>query len=341
MINVLIVVHVYKGQNGEKLAFQYVTEFLRLVKSNELLISACIHFYGFDFGEQELVKSLWHGVGLQSSRITCRFSDKSVSEVPTLRQAIMLARGLEKKDYILYLHSKGASYANQERFKNWSLHAVGALAAALDHIAENSALANRYSIFGSFASIGVLERFGSLIPHYSGNFWLVKAEVLAKRDASQRWYTDAFHNRHSAEAILGIAEKPENFLNLDDNYALRSQVKPNSNLVYLRIRKELAYLSKASPEALNYLDSYIASYYTHLSQQHETYSSRRLAWGLRRALFGNKSQLRRSSLLSWMLDRIVPWYQTELYRSYAGPKQYDVLNGYIDVYTPSNDDYLS
>lgn len=184
--SVVIVLHVYKGREGHRLAHMYLSEFLALLKFKKLDIFVYVYCYGFTQEEENLVKSLFKAVDGRVSKLTFEFQCLVYSEVPTLRQTIKLSKRFDPDDLIIYLHSKGASYKDQTYFINWAMYASATLAAALDHIAENPMLIERYHSIGPFAGMGVFDRYGILTPAYSGNFWLTKFKNLPQKDLTKK-----------------------------------------------------------------------------------------------------------------------------------------------------------
>jgi len=335
--NVVVVLHVYKGRDGHRLAHMYFSEFLRLLQSKKLDISVYVFCYGFTREEENFVKSLFQTIDGRVIKFSFEFQKLVYSEVPTLREIIKLSKIYNPDDLMIYFHSKGASYSDQNYYINWGLYASATLAAALDHIAENSMLIDRYHSIGPFAGLGVFDRFGTLTPAYSGNFWLTKVKNFYQKDLTKKWYSDAFHNRHHAEALLGLDAHANLLLNLEDNYNFRAVDLPDLQKIYDKIKIELGILSTTKSDQLAFVDSYIKSFYDHLIVQQKRYSEKRIFWKFRRFIFGNKSILRYSSFFSKALDRLVPWSQCELYRHYSGPKQFSVLNDCIATSTYINE----
>lgn len=333
-----IIVHVFKGIDGHKLASMYVNALLGLLRAKNVTVNLYVFCYGFKKNDEFEVKSAFAKINQYVEGVNFEFQGLVYSEVPTLKKAISLSKSMAPDDLIVYLHSKGASYKNQTFFVNWAMYATAALAAAVDHTLMYPKLIDRYHSMGSFAGLGVFERYGTMSPAFSGNFWLTTAKNLVKKDFDKKWYSDAYHNRHFAEALLGLDAAPGSLLNLEDNYNLRATAKPNETNIYERVIQELHLLSCATEERLSFVDAYVESFYGHLIEQQKRYSESRFFWKLRRVVFGNKSVLRYSPFASKALDRIVPWSQSELYRNYTGPKQFDVLNNYISIPVPVNEE---
>jgi hypothetical protein len=320
-----IVLHVYKGNNGETLAARYLEIFMDLIGNEHIPKKLFIFFYEFPKNEEKKVISLFAGLACSSTEAKYVFSGNCFSEVPTLRQAKEICAVSEDEDLLLYFHSKGASNNNQENFINWSEYAISVLAAAVKNVWFHPFLIDKYYAIGSFAGVGVFERYGIMTPAFSGNFWLTKATRFCFLDIKTNWFSDSYHNRHYAEALLAKEISAERLLNLEDNYYLRSISKPNTKEIFNRVCKELLELNSASEEELNYIDNYICYSYKGLVEQQERYSSSRYFWVLRKLLFGNQSVLRFFPSISKIMDRLSPWSQCELYRHYTGSKQVDIL----------------
>jgi hypothetical protein len=320
-----IVLHVYRGNNGEKLAARYLEIFINLLEGEHIPKRLFIFFYEFPKNEEKKVISLFAGITCSVTEAKYVFSDKCFSEVPTLKEAKGICYGSENEDLLLYFHSKGASYKNQENFINWSEYAISTLAAAVKIVWFHPFLIDRYYAIGSFAGVGVFERYGTMTPAFSGNFWLTKATRFCFIDIKTNWFSNSYHNRHYAEALLAKEISAEKLLNLEDNYYLRSISKPNTKEIFNKVCKELLELNSASEEELNYIDNYMSYTYKGLVEQQERYSSNRFFWGLRKFCFGNQSVLRFFPSISKIMDQLSPWLQCELYRHYNGSKQVDIL----------------
>jgi len=241
-----------------------------------------------------------------------------------LRAAVTHCKNLHPSSLVLYLHSKGASYKEQESFRNWSIYCVSALAAATDSISEKSEFFDEFDAIGSFASAGVFERYGIMTIAYSGNFWLTTAGFLASKSAGSFWYSDLFHNRHYAESLIGLNSSPSRLFNLEENYNNFSLKRHDALKIYQKKKYEIQQFLKNDIGLTTDVKIYIDSYYENICSQQRVYSQRRAFWGLRKLFFGNKSFLRRSNIISMMLDKLDPYCNCELYRHQSGPTHFDV-----------------
>jgi hypothetical protein len=324
-MQIIVVLHVYKGNNGDKLALQYLSLFLHLAGKSSHRFRVYVYCYGFSSLDEVDIAKSFEGAVCPPVEISIVFQLKCFSEVPTLREAAMLCRDSGSNDLLVYFHSKGASYIDQQFFVAWSLYAIAALSAAVQTISADPSLLERYYAIGSFAGIGVFERFGTMTPAFSGNFWLTKAIRFSSLHIQDSWYSDLAHNRHYAEGLLCKQVQPECLLNLEDSYQLRAVSCFDGEMVFKKIMYELALLSMASEEELDAVEVFLEFFYSHLVAQQKRYSSQRTAWFVRKRIFGNSSPLRLLPYVSRLFDRIIPWADCELYRGYTGPKQVDIL----------------
>lgn len=324
MPRLIVYVHVYKGINGHLLAKEYISIFMSLLKcfSGELSINWIC--YGFDVCNESDIEGFLSELDANKLVTTVKFKPSVASEVPTLREMVNHSKDIDSSSLMLYLHSKGASYQNQDFFRNWSIYSVCALAAVVDFVCTRTDCFDEFDAFGSFAGTGVFERYGKMTLAFSGNFWLTTAGFLSRQQVSDAWYSDLYHNRHYAESLIGLKTTSGRLFNLEDNYNYYSLKWHDENNIYDKKMNEIQNYFEYDNRLRTSVKLYIDSFYESASSQQATYSKSRMFWSLRKWVLGNRSVLRRSNKVSKILDRIFPYFNCELYRHQNGPTHFDV-----------------
>lgn len=324
---IVVVIHTFKGRDGQYLSYEYLRQLLILTKKRIIYFKVYIHFYGFlDEDNEELIQLFNSLKDVKRLSLEYEFKPSVRSEVPTLKFTIDLSKNLDPDCFVIYFHSKGASYEDQSYQKNWSLLSIAGLAAAIDVLHGRKDFINLYDAFGSFAAIGVLERYGQMTPHFSGNFWITTAKFLATKEIKNKWYVYSYHNRHFAEGLLGKESSPELLFNLMSNYQINSLSRPDLDEVYRHISNELSEMLNVSIRELEEVNGEIRNYYKTLQEQHTKYNSGRYFWSIRKYILGNNSYVRYYKIMSKILDKVFPYTNSHLYRHYSGPKHFDIYS---------------
>ena len=111
-------------------------------------------------------------VAAQGIEVLGRDERLDLYELPTLQAAYEWAR-VNPTGAVLYLHTKGVSAPGDPNKRPWRELMMEALVGCLPH---NLALLTRYDM------VGVDWQNSPTFPHYSGNFWLARADWLASLD---------------------------------------------------------------------------------------------------------------------------------------------------------------
>lgn len=143
-------------------------------------------------------------LGLQTAQLTVELEAGLGNEGRTLRRLQQIARSSPPERLLGYAHAKGSSYHPQARP---SIHQLSdsLLTQLLVSVPQSEVLAaeRSFNTFGANAALGIFEKYGLPSFHYSGNFWLARAQYLQScRSLSDR-DVSCYGRRHSAEAWIG------------------------------------------------------------------------------------------------------------------------------------------
>ena len=322
--------HLYKGRSGLPLSIEY----LKLLKKFMPKISVAINIYTYALSAEDI-----NFFKIQLSMIGANFSEISLqtvyehceSEMPTLRQLKSYVKNLALDDeYIMYLHSKGASYDDPSKSKGIANSSILALCAMIQELQAGSLIGDEYKCFGPFLSLGVFRRYDYMSLAYSGNFWFARADYLDSLSFPAAPMIDSYFNRHLAEEFVGLKGDASSMFNiLDESLLDQAELAQEQFVKNLREQIRLFFLASQADRGL--VDNKLNAQIKALSTQQALYSKGRIFWGLRRRLFGNGSYLRRLKLLSYVLDVLFRWHSCELYRFYILPSHWSVLAGLTNI----------
>jgi len=322
--------HLFKGQSGIPLSIDYIKLLYKFIPN----ISVGIKIYSYalsnedvDFFRNQLVIAdvNFLDISIESESKQCE------SEIPTLRQLQNYVKNLALDDeYIMYIHSKGASYDDPSQSKSIANSSILAICAMLQELDAGSPIQDEYECFGPFLSLGVFRRYGYMSLAYSGNFWFAKASYLNSLSFPAAPLIDAYFNRHLAEEFIGLKGDASLMFNILDESLLDQDELAQDQFVK-NLRRQIRLFSLSSKMDRSLVNSKLNSQIKALSTQQSLYSKGRFFWGLRRQLFGNASFLRRLKLFSYLLDVMFRWHSCELYRFYILPTHWSVLAGIPNI----------
>ncbi|MBT8556440.1 hypothetical protein G6663_03925 [Polynucleobacter paneuropaeus] len=320
-INITIFFHMFKGFHGADLSRYYLEMLRDHLPCNQ--ISIIIYAYGFDHQEltdfQNLLKE--KNINFLSLNIY-EGSQNCKSEIPTLRRILNhIKNECNDNEFIMYLHSKGASYKDPGESKVIAECSILALAACIQEIIGGSPIQDKYKCYGSFLSLGVFRRFNIMTLAFSGNFWMAKASYLSNLDFPAGAQSEAHHNRHLAEEYLGLKATANEMFNILDFQRKFNSADEKYEFIKL-LRFQINFFCSAKETFQNLANQHLNSQIDQLKKQQITYSKKRIFWGLRKYFLGNEAYIRKFKFANFMLERISPWYCCELYRAYILPSHF-------------------
>jgi len=322
--------HLYKGRSGLPLSIEYIKLLYKFVPK----ISIDIKIYSYALSAEEVIflKNELSMIGSKFIEISFEsVPENCESEIPTLRRLKNYVEHSALDDeYIMYLHSKGASYADPIQSKNIANSSILAICAMLQELSSGSPIQDEYNCFGPFLSLGVFRRYDYMSLAYSGNFWFAKASYLNSLSFPAAPMIDSYFNRHLAEEFVGLKGDASSMFNILDE-SLLDQEELGQEQFVKNLREQIRLFFRASQADRSSANNKLNDQITALSTQQALYSKGRIFWSLRRRLFGNGSYLRRLKLLSYLLDIIFRWHSCELYRFYILPSHWSVLAGLSNI----------
>ena len=303
-------------------ALKALIENLNLFAIEAKLITK-IYFYGWNINDilQEkeicnLITSLFlpEQISLCFSKKSPKSENITLSLIKKTLQTASIDRG-----YVIYAHSKGASYSDPKGSMLVAQNLIETTIAFVKFFSQNPKELSDYNVFGARLSLGVFERYGYLKKAFSGNIWMARVEYIKNlRDFSSQELISSM-DRHQAECWISSSPliKPLNGLMGISSYELNRGGVRDLVLENIRMYSEMSKIQQLKVDDL--LEKIIIG---HLEQQ-LTYDNARFAWSFRKKIFGHNSVLTRR--IGRVSEKIESWKRVGLYRHYFLPSHFDLV----------------
>ena len=315
-----IFMHYFPGESGEfrlKNYLQTLHDYCKLERYD-------YHFtlMAYQADEEDLMKLAELRSLKTVAKVQVLVRDQAFGELPTLNKMIELVRNVDANDWVIYAHVKGSSYRDKNIYLKQSICNLQCILEAVSH--ENFSILEKYfDAVGCNLAMGVFERYSFMNIHYSGNFFAIRANMLQKAMVFEEKFYSPVH-RHLAEKFISDIVPANKLFNLYTNYIITPDdtlTNYNKDLFNQKMLSLCKYTEKDFT-SLKRTTADIANFYYNKQVR---YSVNRPFWRLRRVLFGNSSVLMRSRILVRIINLLLPWYNSELYRYNLLPDSFELL----------------
>lgn len=312
--------HYYPGLSGEYRLRRYLGIMCDYLKDDVFNYSLTLLVYQSE--KNSVLKLEEMQVLLKLVNVKIITGGRAYGELPSIDKMIDAAQEMDENDWIFYTHVKGSSYLDKEIYLKHSMNNLQFILEAINH-SNFSFIDKQFEVLGCDLAMGVFERFGSMHPHFAGNFFACKVRAIRRHKKFGSKFYSITH-RHLAEKFISESVPIEKFFNLNTHYL----IDPNNIISSFQKEKfkqkmeSLKMFSKENYDNLKVKNIAISNFYFHKQQR---YSKNRPFWNVYRLFFGNYSLLRKFKTIRFVLDKLLPWYNCELYRYNLLPSSFELL----------------
>jgi len=318
--------HLYKGNNGERIAEEYIKLLNDLCAGYEIEIRFHIYCYGYHDKEINIVKEVIANSVNNIHNIGYKFNKKSESEVPTLIETQKKVEKLKDTELVCYMHARGSSYRieAQEKFKLLAKISITSIAAILISILEHKDLLEKYKVAGAFPSVGVFEKYGKYSLALAGNFWITTAGHIKQNKIDEKWYINKWHARHLAEEYIARTCKPSEVFGVYSSG--RFELDSKKSNYYEKVKLIVDEINKVHnlDESMQIkIEKYISHKVKKIISRQIRYSEKRFVWKFRKLIFGRTSYIHHIKKIDRVMNKLFNYHNTELYKAEELETQYE------------------